>query len=118
MNAVVLQIAPTDVPGFAVRILVVLGGALVGGLLVGFLARVLLKLLTTRSMPLWMVRFLRLVGGVAGGWLVFLFVWSGGGGGSSRGSYSSGSRRLTSRLLLRGSRQRGQGTFHIQRSRV
>src|SRR4051812_10470436 len=81
MSAAILALGPGDAPGLAVRMLAVLGGALIGGLFVGFLAKLFTRLLTTRPMPLWGVRLMRLLGAVAGGWLVALFVAGGGMGG-------------------------------------
>lgn len=81
MTSVILAIGTPDAPGIAMKVLAIFGGILLGGLLIGFIARVAVKLLTTRSLPLWGVRFMRLLGGVAGGWLVWLFVFGGGGSG-------------------------------------
>jgi hypothetical protein len=61
--------------------LAVAGGAAVGALLTGWVGKVAVRLLTTRPMPVWAVRLLQLLGGVAAGWLIALWVFSGGGSG-------------------------------------
>ena len=58
------------IDSWIVKGLAIAGGAVVGGLFVCFLARATTRTLTTRPMPLWGVRLLRFVGGVASGWLV------------------------------------------------
>lgn len=63
------------------KFLAVAGGAVIGGLLSGFVGRAATRMLSTRSMPLWGVRTLRVAGGVASGWLVYLYLASGGGSG-------------------------------------
>lgn len=74
-------ISPQDFSGPVLKILAVAGGALIGGLLSGFVGRAATRMLTTRPMPLWGVRTLRVAGGVTSGWLVYLYLASGGGGG-------------------------------------
>jgi hypothetical protein len=68
------------IDSWIVKGLAIAGGAVVGGLLVGFIARAATRTLTTRPMPLWGVRLLRFAGGVASGWLVWLFLSSTGSG--------------------------------------
>jgi hypothetical protein len=68
------------IDSWIVKGLAIAGGAVVGGLFVGFIARAATRTLTTRPMPLWGVRLLRFVGGVASGWLVWLFLASTGSG--------------------------------------
>lgn len=96
MMTFTLAVTPPDAPGLALRILAIFGGVLLGAFAAGFISRVATKLLTTRSMPLWGVRFMRLLGGVGGGVLVWFFVFgdgsgfgfggSGGGSGKDKGS--------------------------------
>jgi hypothetical protein len=47
-----LAVSAADAPGVALKIFAILGGVLVGGLFIGFLARMLTRLLTTRPLPL------------------------------------------------------------------
>jgi hypothetical protein len=64
-----------------VKILAVLGGVLVGGGLAGFLTGLMVRVTTTKPMPLWPKRVVRVTGGIIGGWIVAsLFGWGGGGG--------------------------------------
>jgi hypothetical protein len=69
------------IDSWIVKGLAIAGGAVVGGLFIGFLARAATRMLTTRPMPLWGVRLLRVVGGVASGWLVWVILFSKGPGG-------------------------------------
>jgi len=85
MNIQLAALTPGEVPGLVVRVLAVVGGAVLFGLLTGFLARLATRMLTTRQMPLWAVRFVRCAGAVVGGWLVALFVFGGGGSGLGGG---------------------------------
>jgi len=63
------------------KLLAVVGGAAVGGLGVGFLVQVIVRGWTGRQVPRWVMMTLRGVAGVASGWLVALWLFSGGGGG-------------------------------------
>ena len=69
--------------GIVGGILAIIGGAAVGGLLIGWLGKLFVRLLTTKPMPPWATSVLRVGGGVVSGWLVYLMVF--GGGGSSVG---------------------------------
>jgi hypothetical protein len=81
----IAEITPTQAPGLLLKVLAILGGAVFIGLLTGFVFRFLTRMLTTRPLPLWAVRIVRLAGGVLGGWLVALWVFGGGGGGIGGG---------------------------------
>jgi hypothetical protein len=74
-------VSPQDFSSPVLKFLAVAGGAVIGGLLIGFVGRAATRMLTTRPMPVWGVRTLRVVGGVASGWLVYLYLSSGGGTG-------------------------------------
>ncbi len=74
-------LTPQDAPGLILKVLAVLGGAVLGGLLVGLAGRLLTRTLTTRPLPAWATRVLRVGGGAAAGWLVALWVFSEGGSG-------------------------------------
>jgi hypothetical protein len=75
-----------------VRILAVAGGALVGGLGSGLLLQLLVRLTTAGKTPKWAVQFVRVLGAIAGAWLVYLFLFGGsGGGGSGSGWWPGGS---------------------------
>jgi hypothetical protein len=69
-----------DVSG-PIRLLAVLGGAVIGAFLVGFLGNFLARALTTRKLPPWARNTLRLLGAVVFGWLVGLWLFGGGGPG-------------------------------------
>jgi hypothetical protein len=64
-----------------VRGLAVVGGAVLGGLVVGLLAQLITKAFTGQKVPRWPLFILRLLGAIAAGWLVALFVFGGGGSG-------------------------------------
>jgi hypothetical protein len=71
--------------------LAVAGGAFLGGLLIGLLTQVLAKMLTTRSVPRAALTFVRLLGAVVGGVLVWMMLFgssSGGGDGWGLGGWS------------------------------
>jgi hypothetical protein len=74
-------ISAQDFSSPILKFLAVAGGAVIGGLLIGFVGRAATRMLTTRPMPVWGVRTLRVVGGLASGWLVYLYLSSGGGSG-------------------------------------
>jgi hypothetical protein len=67
--------------GYLEKGLAVLGGAVVGGFLVGLLVRFLVKALSAQKVPPKIMLIVRLLGAVAAGWLVALWVWGGGGPG-------------------------------------
>jgi hypothetical protein len=79
-----------------VRCLAVAGAAAVGGVLVGLLAQLIVKATTTRKLPPWPRNTIRVLGAVASGWLVALWLFGGGGpgiGGSGGWGFGSGSGR-------------------------
>jgi hypothetical protein len=81
------------------KILAILGGAVVGGLLVGFLTGLLVRLVSTRKMPRWARNVVRLTGAVLSGWLVALILFGGDGlgiGGSGGWGFGSGTGKGTS----------------------
>src|SRR5207245_56874 len=61
--------------------LAILGGAAFGAFLIGAIGQFATRLLTSKKLPVWGVRTLRLLGGVVGGWLIALWVLSSGGSG-------------------------------------
>jgi hypothetical protein len=67
--------------GYLERILAVVGGAAIGGLFFGFLAQVLVRLLTAQKLPRIPLNIIRLLGAILSGWLVALVVLGGGGSG-------------------------------------
>ena len=76
-----------------VKILAVVGGAVVGGLGLGLLAQLLARAFSFQKMPPWPLRTVRLLGGGICGWLVALWLFGGGGagiGGSGGGWFGSG----------------------------
>jgi hypothetical protein len=79
-----------------VRCLAVAGAAAVGGVLVGLLTQLIVKATTTKKLPPWPLNTVRLLGAVASGWLVALWLFGGGGpgiGGSGGWGFGSGSGR-------------------------
>jgi hypothetical protein len=69
-----------DVSG-PIKVLAVVGGAVIGAFLVSFLGNLLARATTTRKLPPWARNVLRLLGAVAFGWLVALWLFGGGGPG-------------------------------------
>lgn len=65
----------------AEKVLAVIGGAVMGGLVVGVLAQLFVRAFTTQKLPRWPLLTVRLLGAVIGGWLVALWVLGGGGPG-------------------------------------
>jgi len=64
-----------------VRILAVAGAAALGGVLLGLLTQLIVKAMTTRKLPPWPLNTVRILGAVASGWLVALWLFGGGGPG-------------------------------------
>jgi hypothetical protein len=64
-----------------IKVLAVVGGAVIGAFLVSFLANLMARGLTTRKLPPWARNVLRLLGAVVFGWLVALWLFGGGGPG-------------------------------------
>src|SRR5262245_59540850 len=95
---IVVALSPADAPGLALRVLAILGGAVVAGLLASFLVKFLVRRVSSRPMPVWSVRLVRLLGAVLGGWLVWLWVFGPGGpgiggpGGGHRGGGKDGEK--------------------------
>lgn len=81
MTELLAQLPSADAPNIAIRWLAVLGAAVVSGLLVGMLASTVTRSLTTRALPPWGLRIVRIGGGGVGGWLMALLLMGGGGGG-------------------------------------
>jgi hypothetical protein len=73
--------AAYEMLGHPDKLLAVVGGAAVGGLGVGFLVQLVVRGWTRQEVPRWAMMTLRVVAGVASGWLVALWLFSGGGGG-------------------------------------
>lgn len=79
------------------RPLAVFGGIALGAYLSVFLANLLYKRISKKPIPNWSRFSLRTLGGLAGGWIVFIYLFSGGGdgiggpGGTSNGSNNSNS---------------------------
>jgi hypothetical protein len=79
-----------------VRGLAVVGAAVLGGLLLGLLTQLVVKAMTTRKLPPWPLNTVRLLGAVASGWLVALWLFGGGGpgvGGTGGWGFGSGTGR-------------------------
>ena len=93
----VLANAFTDAIRHPERPLAVFGGIALGAYLSVFLANLLYKRISKKPIPNWSRFSLRTLGGFAGGWIVFIYLFSGGGdgiggpGGTSNGSNSSNS---------------------------
>jgi hypothetical protein len=81
------------------KILAVIGGGVLGGLLLGLFTQVLVRLVSTQKMPRWARNVVRLAGAVATGWLVALWLFGGGGpgvGGTGGLGMGSGTGKGTS----------------------
>ncbi len=81
MNEWFCLIAVWEKVGYLEKALAVIGGAVIGGLLTGLLAQTLTRFSTGQKVPRWILHGLRLLGGVALGSLVLLWVMGGGGSG-------------------------------------
>ncbi|MFO0845821.1 MAG: hypothetical protein U0797_26135 [Gemmataceae bacterium] len=74
-----------------VRFLAVIGAAAAGALLISGCCQVVVKLLFGQRLPPWPLWGVRVLGGVACGWLVALWLFGGGGGGiGGEGGFSLG----------------------------
>src|SRR5262249_27246777 len=90
INVTLWAVAPQEGMNIVLKVLAVIGGAVLGGLLIGAVGNLLVRALTTRKMPVWGTQTVRVVGAVATGWLVALLVFGGGGdrvGGSGGGLF-------------------------------
>lgn len=67
--------------GILERALAVVGGAVLGGFCMGLLLQLLLRLVSARVVPRWVLNTARLLGGIIAGWIVALLVFGSGGGG-------------------------------------
>jgi hypothetical protein len=79
-----------------VRCLAVAGAAALGGVLLGLLTQLIVKATTARKLPPWPLNTVRVLGAVASGWLVALWLFGGGGpgiGGTGGWGFGSGSGR-------------------------
>lgn len=70
-----------DLGQIVIRWLAVFGGAALGALLTGLIVKVLARFVTLRKVPQTPLTILRLLGGVALGWIVYLLVFGPGGPG-------------------------------------
>ena len=91
-----------------VKVLAVLGGAVLGGLALGMIGQMLTRLLTAHTLPRWPLFAVRLGGAVVAGWLVWTLFgvggWGlGGPGGGGVGQPGGGERK-------EGTKPRGRGT--------
>jgi hypothetical protein len=59
-----------------IRVLAIIGGAAVGAFVTGFLTQAIVRGYTGKQVPRWVLWTLRIVGGLALGWLVYLLVYS------------------------------------------
>lgn len=93
----VLANAFTDSIRHPERPLAVFGGIALGAYLSVLLVNLLFKRISKKPLPDWVNLSFRTLGGVAGGWIVFIYLFGGGGdgiggpGGSSNGSNNSNS---------------------------
>jgi hypothetical protein len=88
---------PDNLGELVVKVLAVAGGVLVGGLGSGLLLQLLVRMTTALRVPKWVVQVVRVLGAVAGGWIVALFVFGSGtgtgmgwGGGTGTGKEGTG----------------------------
>jgi hypothetical protein len=93
---------PENLGQQVVKVLAVAGGVLVGGLGLGLLVQVLARAAYGGGIPKWLLQTFRVLGAIAGGWVVALFVFGngsgsgfgfgggGGGAGTAREGGSSG----------------------------
>jgi hypothetical protein len=77
---------PDNFGELVVKVLAVAGGVLVGGLGSGLLLQLLVRMTTAARVPKWMVQVVRVLGAVAGGWIVALFVFGSGTGTGKEGT--------------------------------
>jgi hypothetical protein len=77
----VALVTPGRLEQVLVKGLAVLGGAALGGLLAGLLVQLVVRLTTTKSMPRLPLQIIRVLGAIAAGFVVYLFLFGPGGGG-------------------------------------
>jgi|GEM_PF-331654 len=97
----VLANAITDSIRHPERPLAVFGGIALGAFLSVFLVNLLFKRISKKPLPNWVGSPLRMLGGITGGWIVFIYLFGGGGdgiggpGGAGNGSNNSNSNTPT-----------------------
>ncbi len=64
-----------------IKVLAVVGAAVLGGLLLGLAVQLVVKALTAQRLPYWALQATRLGGAVVTGWIVALILFGSGGGG-------------------------------------
>jgi hypothetical protein len=74
-----------DVGMMVLKVLAVAGGAVLGALVIGLLVQLIGRAVTTRGMPAWAVNVSRLLGAIAGGLAVYVWVTTPGGSGGFGG---------------------------------
>jgi hypothetical protein len=74
-----------DVGMVVLKVLAVAGGAVLGALVIGLLVQLIGRGVAGRQLPAWVVNVSRLLGAVAGGLAVYVWVTSPGGGGGFGG---------------------------------
>ena len=77
----VLANAVTDSIRHPERPLAVFGGIALGAYLIVFLVNLLFKRISKKPLPNWVSFSFRLLGGITGGWIVFIYLFGGGGDG-------------------------------------
>ena len=81
VSATVWAVSVSEAANPIFKGLAIAGGAAVGALLIGAIGQFATRRLTAKPAPVWSVRVMRLSGAVVGGWLIALWVLSGGGSG-------------------------------------
>jgi len=93
----VLANAITDSIRHPERPLAVFGGIALGAYLAITVANLVVKRFSKKSLPIWTNNLLRTLGGLAGGWIVYIYLFGGGGDGiGGPGGASSGTNNNSS----------------------
>jgi hypothetical protein len=80
-----LLLGMIDAGMLVLKVLAVAGGAVLGALVVGLLVQLIGRAVAARGMPAWAVNVSRLLGAIAGGLAVYVWVTTPGGGGGFGG---------------------------------
>jgi len=80
--------------------LALVGGIAIGAFALNQIAVFLLGKLTKKPMPTWFGRFLRAVGGISGGYIIYMMLFGGTGGGTGEGGLEGDKRTISNDLSV------------------
>jgi len=80
--------------------LALVGGIAIGAFALNQIAVFLLGKFTKKPMPAWFGRFLRAMGGISGGYIIYMMLFGGAGGGTGKGGLEGDKRTISNDLSV------------------